>query len=64
MAYRKVTVFGGNLHALAAQYLGDATQAVRIAAINGMTDWFLNGETVLNLPPVDMTQTGGVPSQS
>ena len=58
----KVTVTGGNLFRVAADYLNDATQANRIAVANGLTDFFLpEGPTVLNIPDPDPTQTGGIP---
>lgn len=43
-----IEVTGGNLYALAAQYLKDASQWIRIAIQNGLTDPFLN---VATLPP-------------
>ena len=58
-----VTVVGGNLFAIAAQYLGDATQAVRIAQLNGLSDFFLTGTNTLLIPPVSAAATGGVPAQ-
>jgi hypothetical protein len=63
MVYRTVTVVGGDLFHVAAQYLGDATQAVRIAALNGLTDFSLRGLATLKLPNPDQSQTGGVPVQ-
>ena len=61
MAYRQITVAGGNLFAIAAQQLGDATQAPRIAALNGLSDFFLGaGVTTLLLPPIDANASGGV----
>jgi hypothetical protein len=59
-----ITVTGGNLYALAAQYLFDATQWWRIAQLNGLTDPMLPaGLTTLVIPDVDATQTGGLPPQ-
>ena len=64
MAYRSVTVVNPNLFALALQYLGDATQAVRIAALNGLADFYpQTGRITLLMPNIDATQTGGVPQQ-
>ena len=60
---KTITVHNGNLFQIAAQQLGDATQAVRIAQRNGLTDFFLTGTVTLVLPPVDATQSGGVPQQ-
>ncbi|MDE3023357.1 MAG: hypothetical protein KGI54_16160 [Pseudomonadota bacterium] len=60
-----VTVNGGNLYQIAAQYLGDATQWVRIAIQNGLTDPFLNvsAPIALVIPDRDPQATGGVPPQ-
>lgn len=60
---RIITVSGGNLFAVAARELGDATQAVRIAQRNGLSDFFLSGIVVLELPPVDSGAAGGIPPQ-
>lgn len=57
----KITVAGGNLYALAAAHLGDATQWIRIAQLNGLSDPVLSGLVTLKLPPVDRTAGGGVP---
>ena len=58
-----ITVVGGNLYALAAQYLGDATQWIRIAQANGLSDPFLVGQVTLTIPAVDPNATGGVAPQ-
>jgi nucleoid-associated protein YgaU len=55
-----ITVVGGNLWAIAAKYLGDATQASRIAALNGLSDPMLSGQITLTLPSVDATKSGGL----
>lgn len=47
---RTVTVVSGNLFALAARYLGDATQWNRIAQANAMRDPFFVGERTLVIP--------------
>lgn len=47
---RKVTVVGGTLFRVAADELGDATQWVRIAALNGLKDPMLSGVVTLRLP--------------
>ena len=62
--YPSVTVTGGDLFHVAARYLGDATQAVRIAQLNGLTDFQLSGTVTLLLPQINATLTGGVPSQT
>lgn len=50
---KRVTVSGGNLFALAAQYLADATQWYRIAALNGLTDPLITGVVTLKIPAVN-----------
>jgi nucleoid-associated protein YgaU len=55
-----VVVAGGNLFALAAQYLGDATQWIRIAQANKLSDPLLDGVNTLVIPPVDPTAGGGI----
>lgn len=62
MSETKITVAGGNLYALAAVHLGDATQWIRIAQLNGLSDPVLNGLVTLVLPPVDRGAGGGVPN--
>jgi len=60
MTNRIVVVAGGNLFALAAQYLNDATQWIRIAQANNLSDPVLSGVTMLVIPPVDSTAGGGI----
>jgi putative Ca2+/H+ antiporter (TMEM165/GDT1 family) len=62
---RSITVLGGNLFAIALAELGDATQAVRIAQLNHISDWFLPDgvSTTLQIPPVDAANTSGLPQQ-
>lgn len=60
MSETTITAVGGNLFALAASCLGDATQWIRIAQANGLSDPVLEGVTMLVLPPVDPSATGGV----
>lgn len=55
-----VTVAGGTLFQVAAQYLNDATQWNRIAGLNGILDPWLLGLTVLQLPTPDARLGGGV----
>jgi hypothetical protein len=57
---QSITVAGGNLFQIAARYLGDATQWVRIAALNGLSDPMLQGVVTLLLPAVDPSATGGI----
>jgi nucleoid-associated protein YgaU len=58
-----IVVSGGNLFQIAAQYLGDATQWIRIAQLNGVSDPWLNGLQSLTLPDVDASAGGGVGQQ-
>ena len=63
---RTISVNGGNLYQLAAQYLQDATQWIRIAQQNGLTDPFLatgGAPVTLVIPDVDAAATGGIPAQ-
>lgn len=59
----QITVAGGNLFAIAARQLGDATQWIRIAQLNGLTDPALSGVVTLNIPQVDPNAGGGVATQ-
>jgi hypothetical protein len=56
----QVTVIGGNLFQLAAVYLADATQWIRIAQANDLSDPVLIGLVELTIPPVDPTAGGGI----
>jgi len=58
-----VTVTGGNLFHIAAHYLQDATQWVRIAQLNAISDPWLSGLNTLNLPDVNMSAGGGIGQQ-
>lgn len=60
MSGQVVVVAGGNLFALAAQYLNDATQWIRIAQANGLSDPVLQGVNTLVIPPVNAAAGGGV----
>ena len=62
MAQQTITVIGGNLFQIAAQYLGDASQATRIAQLNNLSDFWISGQTTLLIPTVDPSATGGVPT--
>lgn len=59
----QIKVIGGDLFEVAAQYLLDATQWIRIAQLNGLTDFEITGTVTLNLPPVDLTAGGGIAQQ-
>jgi hypothetical protein len=56
---------GANLFALAAQYLGDATQWVRIAQQQTpvIVDPFLGASQSLLIPDPSTPPSGGVPAQ-
>lgn len=58
-----IQVAGGNLFRIAAQYLGDATQWVRIAQLNQLSDPMLSGVVTLRIPAVDPSAGGGVAAQ-
>lgn len=62
MSETKITVAGGNLYALAALHLGDATQWIRIAQLNRLSDPVVTGVVTLTLPPIDRGAGGGVPN--
>lgn len=58
-----ITVAVGNLFALAAKYLGDATQWIRIAQLNNLSDPMLSGVVTLRIPDADPNAVGGIASQ-
>ncbi len=58
-----ITVVGGIRFALAARLLGDATQWIRIAQLNGLSDPMLHGVVTLRIPDLDASATGGVAPQ-
>ncbi len=60
---RQITTTGGTLFHIAAATLGDATQWVRIAQLNGLSDPTLKGLTTLTLPDPDPRAGGGIASQ-
>ncbi|MGA9865704.1 MAG: hypothetical protein WBQ75_04610 [Acetobacteraceae bacterium] len=60
---RTLTVVGGNLFRIAAEQLNDATQWIRIAQLNGLSDPMLVGVTVLLIPDVDPNAGGGIAAQ-
>jgi hypothetical protein len=59
----RITVAGGNLFQIAAQRLGDATQWIRIAQLNGISDPMLSGVVTLLLPDVNPNAGGGIAAQ-
>lgn len=63
---RTILVTGGNLFRIAAEQLGDATQWLRIAQANGMSDPFLpggQGPVPLRIPDTDAGAGGGIARQ-
>lgn len=58
-----ITVAGGNLFQIAASELADATQWLRIAQLNGLTDPMLSGVTTLLIPAPDPSAGGGIAAQ-
>ena len=58
-----IQVAGGNLFRIAMVYLGDATQWVRIAQLNGISDPMLNGTVTLQIPDQDPNAGGGIAAQ-
>jgi len=62
MSVQVVTVAGGNLFALAAKYLNDATQWIRIAQANNLRDPVLSGVVTLTIPAVNAAAGGGIAS--
>ena len=57
---RRITVAGGDLFRIAADELGDATQWVRIASLNGIADPKLQGLQDLLIPERDPAAGGGI----
>jgi len=57
---RVINVAGGNLFALAAQYLGDATKWYQIAKANGLSDPMIVGTATLTIPQSSIASNGGV----
>lgn len=58
-----LTTAGGNLFAIAAAELADATQWIRIAQLNNLSDPMLTGVVSLQLPDPDPNATGGIATQ-
>lgn len=59
---RTITIAGGNLFRIAAEQLGDATQWIRIAQLNNLSDPMLSGVNTL-LPEKDPNAGGGIAAQ-
>jgi hypothetical protein len=58
-----IQVAGGNLFRIALVYLGDATQWIRVAQLNGLSDPMLSGTMTLQIPDVDPSAGGGIAAQ-
>ncbi len=58
-----LTTAGGNLFRIAAEQLGDATQLIRIAQLNDISDPMLTGLVTLTLPDQDQAAGGGIANQ-
>jgi hypothetical protein len=60
---RTITVVGDNLFRIAAMELGDATQWVRIAELNSLSDPIVISMILLLIPDVDPNAGGGIAPQ-
>ena len=60
---RMITVAGGNLFRIAAEQLADATQWIRIAELNNVSDPMLTGVITLLIPNVNSKAGGGIAGQ-
>lgn len=58
-----MTVVGNNLFRIAAEQLIDATQWIRIAELNNLSDPMLTGVITLLIPNVDRNAGGGIAGQ-
>jgi hypothetical protein len=58
-----LTVAGDNLFRIAAAQLADATQWIRIAELNNISDPMLTGVTTLLIPERDLAAGGGIALQ-
>lgn len=56
---RSITVVGSNLFRVAAEQLNDATQWIRIAKLNGISDPLIYGLVTLQIPDLDTSSGGG-----
>ncbi len=60
---QRLMIAGGNLFQVAADQLGDATQWLRIAQANSLSDPMLSGVVTLLIPPVNQAAGGGIVQQ-
>jgi hypothetical protein len=58
-----ITVVRDNLFHIAAVHLGDATQWIRIAQLNGLSDPLLVDLTILLIPDIKPDGGGGIAAQ-
>jgi hypothetical protein len=58
-----ITVVGDNLFRIASAHLHDATQWIRIAELNGLSDPVLAGVTTLLIPDINPGAGGGIAAQ-
>ena len=63
MSTKTITVAGDNLFRIAAVHLGDATQWIRIAELNRISDPMLTGVATLLIPDTDLNAGGGIATQ-
>jgi hypothetical protein len=56
-------VTGGNLFQIASAELADATQWIRIAQLNNISDPMLFGVVTLIIPDIDLDAGGGIAAQ-
>ena len=61
---KTITTAGGTLFHIAAAQLGDATQWIRIAELNRISDPILQGIVALQIPLPNPNATGGLPAGS
>jgi len=60
---KTIIVAGGNLFRVAASALGDATQWIRLARANDLSDPTINGIVELKIPDTDPSAGGGIVRQ-
>jgi hypothetical protein len=58
-----ITIAGDNLFRVAAEQLADATQWIRIAELNELSDPLIIGVTELQIPDSDSGAGGGIAAQ-
>lgn len=58
-----ITTVGGTLFHVAASQLNDATQWIRIAQLNNLSDPMLSGLVTLTLPDPNPNAGGGIAGQ-